>query len=82
MSMRDTGGENYWRAAENVMRAGQAALQRNPIDAALYASKALLDLVTPDVAHQLLTEEAVRRQNAIADIAEIAKFHGDPFGKE
>lgn len=34
----------------------------------------ILDIVPKDVAQQLLTEEAIRRQNAIADGAEVAKF--------
>lgn len=34
----------------------------------------VLDLVPKDVASQLLTEEAIRRQNAIADGAEAVKF--------
>jgi hypothetical protein len=34
----------------------------------------VLDLVSPGVAQQLLTDEAVRRQNAIANAAEYAKF--------
>lgn len=37
----------------------------------------ILDLVPKDVAQQLLTEEAIRRQNAIADGAELVKF-GSP----
>lgn len=36
----------------------------------------ILDLVPHDVAKQLLTDEAVRRANAIADTAEAAKFGG------
>lgn len=34
----------------------------------------ILDLVPKDVASQLLTEEAIKRQNAIADAAEAVKF--------
>ncbi len=34
----------------------------------------ILDIVPKEVAEQLLTDEAVRRQNAIADGAEWAKF--------
>ncbi len=34
----------------------------------------ILDLVPHDVATQLLTDEAVRRANAIANAAEAAKF--------
>lgn len=34
----------------------------------------ILDLVPHTVASQLLTDEAVRRQNAIADAVEAAKF--------
>lgn len=34
----------------------------------------VLELVPKDVAEELLSEQAVRRQNAIADAAELAKF--------
>lgn len=37
----------------------------------------ILDIVPHDVASQLLTDEAVRRQNAIADGAELTKFGED-----
>lgn len=49
----------------------------NPFDFVGIARKLIelvLDLVSPDEAAQLLTEEAVRRQNAIADAAEVGKF--------
>lgn len=36
----------------------------------------VLDIVPKETAMQLLTEEAIRRQNAIADAAEAAKFGG------
>ncbi len=44
------------------------------IDAARKVVDLLLDLVPKEVAEQLLTDAAVRRQNAIADAAEVAKF--------
>lgn len=34
----------------------------------------VLDLVPEEHARELLTEEAVKRQNAVADAAELAKF--------
>ncbi len=48
-----------------------------PIDILNFVRKLLglvLDVVPVEVASQLLTEEAVRRSNAIADAAELAKF--------
>lgn len=48
-----------------------------PIDALDAARKLLgvvLDFVPHDVAAQMLTDEAVRRGNAIANAAEAAKF--------
>lgn len=44
------------------------------IDLARKLLALVLDLVPHEVANQLLTDEAVRRQNAIADAAEAAKF--------
>ncbi len=48
----------------------------NPVDVAVRLLKLVLDLVPLTVATQLLTDEAVRRQNAIANAAEAAKFGG------
>lgn len=45
----------------------------NPVEIALKLLGLVLDLVPRDVAEKLLTEEAIRRQNAIADAAEAAK---------
>jgi hypothetical protein len=42
----------------------------------------VLDLVPKDVATQLLTEEAVRRQNAIANAAEAVKFGVVPLAMD
>jgi hypothetical protein len=36
----------------------------------------ILDLVPHEVASQLLSDEAIRRANAIADLAEAQKFPG------
>lgn len=36
----------------------------------------VLDLLPKDAVERLLTEEAIKRQNAIADAAEAAKFGG------
>jgi hypothetical protein len=59
------------------MNVGQA------LDAVGRAVGLALDLaemfgVPPERVAELLTEEAVRRQNAIADVAEAAKFGGRP----
>ena len=64
----------YMRAAGKAARAVLAALDGKPIEAVRYAVDAALDLVPVDDLRQMLTDEAVRRQNAIADIAEEAKF--------
>jgi len=50
------------------------------IEAARFAVDTLLDLVTPEVARQLLDEQAVKRANIITDAAEIAKFGTDKAG--
>lgn len=47
------------------------------LEAARFAVDTLLDLVTPEVARQLLDEQAVKRANVVADAAEIAKFGTD-----
>lgn len=49
----------------------------NPIDVVRKLIGLILDLVPHTIAEKLLTEEAVRRANAIADTAEAAKFGGD-----
>lgn len=41
----------------------------------------VLDIVPHTVAQELLTKEAIKRQNAIADMAEVAKF-GPPDHEE
>ncbi len=49
----------------------------NPLDAIDTVRRLVdlaLDLVPHDVAKQLLDDSAVRRANAIADAAEVAKF--------
>lgn len=49
---------------------------KDVIDIVRVLVKAILELVPVDVAQQLLTDEAVRRANAIADAGEVAKFGG------
>ncbi len=44
------------------------------LDMAAKLAALILDLVPAPVAHQLLDSAAVRRANAIADLAEDAKF--------
>lgn len=46
----------------------------NALDIVRKLVSLILDLVPKEVAQHVLTEEAVRRQNAIADAAELAKF--------
>lgn len=48
----------------------------NPIDVARKIIGILLDLVPHTVAQQLLTDEAIRRANTTADMAEAIKFGG------
>jgi hypothetical protein len=61
-------------AVANAAQAVIAVHDGRPIDAARHAIAAALDLVPKDVAEKLLTEEAIRRANAIADLMERAKF--------
>lgn len=52
----------------------------NPLDYLETARKladVLLDLVPAPVARQMLDDAAVRRANAIADVAQFAKFGDD-----
>jgi hypothetical protein len=49
----------------------------NPVEIALKLLGLVLDLVPRDVAEDLLSKEAIRRQNAIADAAEAVKFGGE-----
>lgn len=46
----------------------------NPLDVAIKLLDLVLQLVPHAVATKLLDEAAVRRQNTIADAAELAKF--------
>ena len=64
------------KAASNAAQAIMAVQDGRPVDAARHAVAAALDLVPKEAVQQLLTEEAIRRQNAIADAAEVAKFGG------
>lgn len=73
--------EDFLRAGANAAKAVVAAIDGNPIDAARYAADAMLDLVPHETAAQFLTDAAVRRQNAIADQLERAKF-GPPDHEE
>lgn len=70
--------EDLLRAAAHAASAVVHAQGGRPIDAAREAVEAALDLVPKEVVEQLLTDAAVRRQNAIADLAERQKFGGDP----
>lgn len=49
----------------------------NALDIVVKLLGLILDLVPHTVAQELLTKEAIKRQNAIADAAEAAKF-GSP----
>ena len=44
------------------------------IDAGKALVRALLELVSPEEAYELLTAEATKRANTAADLAELAKF--------
>lgn len=70
--------EQLLSAAAHAASAVVHARDGKPVDAAREAVEAALDLVPKDVAVQLLTDAAVRRQNAIADAAEALKFGGKP----
>lgn len=54
------------------------SLPTNVLNAARLAADILATLVPQPVAEQLLSEAAIKRQNAIADGAETAKF-GTPL---
>lgn len=66
-------------AIDHALKAIEAAVMMRPVDAARHVAEALISLVTPDAAKQLIDDAAVRRANAIADEAEASKFGaGDP----
>ncbi len=46
----------------------------NPLDVVVKLIGLILDLVPHTVAQDLLSQEAIKRQNAIADAAETAKW--------
>lgn len=48
------------------------------VDVARVLAEAMLKLVPAPVASQLISDEAVKRANAIADLAEDVKFGSDP----
>ena len=54
-------------------------------DAVLNLLRTVLDgflaFFPKDLIRDELDAAAIRRANTIADAAEVAKFHGDPFGK-
>lgn len=52
------------------------------IDAVRALLDVVLSLVPHETARQLLDDAAVRRQNALANAAEAAKFLGNPFGRD
>lgn len=53
------------------------SIERAIIDGARALTSQLLDLVSVERARELLDEEAVRRANLAADVAELAKFGPD-----
>lgn len=52
----------------------------NPLDIVRKLVALILEFVPHEVAAQMLTDEAVRRQNAIADAAEGVKWPGGNAG--
>ncbi|MCW5834508.1 MAG: hypothetical protein KIS78_19055 [Labilithrix sp.] len=64
------------RAAGAAAQAIVAATAGRPVDAARHALDAALALVPHEAAAKLLSEQAIARQNAIADAAELGKFGG------
>lgn len=70
--------DSYWRAASHLTESLGHALRGDAINAVRAGVQAALDLVPVHVARQMLDDEAVRRANMIADLAELAKFGGGP----
>lgn len=66
--------ETMLTVAADAAQAVLAARDGDPIQAARHAISAALTLVPKEMAEQLLTDEAVRRANAIADLMEREKF--------
>ncbi len=65
-------------AAAGLVTAATSLAKSEPVQAAREAIGAALNLVPEDVAHQFLTEAAIKRANAIADLKEAEKFGGFP----
>ncbi len=53
------------------------SIERAILEGARALTSQLLDLVSVERARELLDEEAVRRANLAADVAELAKFGPD-----
>lgn len=53
------------------------SIERAILEGARALTSQLLDLVSVEQARELLDEEAVRRANLAADVAELAKFGPD-----
>lgn len=66
--------ETMLSVAADAAQAVLAAKDGDPVGAARHAISAALTLVPKEMADQLLTDEAVRRANAIADLLEKEKF--------
>lgn len=66
--------ESGLKAAASAARAILAARDGHPIDAAAHAIEAALELVPEPVVQRLISEHQAQRQNAIAELAEDAKF--------
>lgn len=66
--------EDQKKAAMSALEATIAMAQGRHLDAAQHLVTGALELVTPDVARQLLTDIEVRRANAYAVELEREKF--------
>lgn len=66
--------ETILSVAASAAQAVLAAKDGQPIEAARHALAAALELVPRDVAEKLLTDVAIERANAIADLREREKF--------
>ncbi len=65
---------DYMRAAASAAQAVVSAIDRRPLESARHAVDAALALLSREEVAQLLTQQAIVRQNAIADQLEREKF--------
>ena len=65
---------DFFKAAASAAQAVVAALDSRPLEAARHAVDTALELLPREEVAQLLTSQAIARQNALADLAEALKF--------